>query len=352
MNRDVKMRMVAVVAAAMLSSFLSEKAPAGDSARWGHAVHAVSDLLRTEGRDAKNWVRRRVVRRSDLDRYGLRLDPHWKKCAGDKPLVVLLHGYNSTPRRNSELLRPLRKSGFPCAGFTFPNDHDLARSAVLLARELKELADRNPERSVALLTHSMGGLVARECIENPRLAPANVDRLIMIAPPNQGTLVAHLAVCADVWEHGLFRRNGGCFERLKDSIVDGLAEAADDLRPGSPFLSRLNSRSRNPHVQYSLLLGTGGKIRERELDAVRSALRKTTGRIPGLRTTTRKLNRCLGNLDEVVDGKGDGVVAIERALLPGVNDVVVLPFGHLSVAGEPDTRVVQEVHQEILHRLK
>jgi hypothetical protein len=139
---------------------------------------------------------------------------------------------------------------------------------------------------------------------------------------------------------------------LRDSIVDGLSEAADDLTPGSGFLSRLNARPRNADVQYTMFLGTGGKLREKEVDTARALLRKTTGRIPGFRTATRDLDRCLGDLDEVIDGKGDGAVAVKRALLPGVNDVVVLPFSHTSVTGEPRTAAVRNVHKEILVRLK
>lgn len=328
-------------------------AEAEEASRWKQAAQAVADLWRTDdGRNPKEIMRGRFVRDADLEHYGLTYDRRWERRAADKPLVVLLHGYNSTPQRNGALLKPLRKAGYPCAQFAFPNDHDLADSADLLAAELSELATRHPDRGVALLTHSMGGLVARECVENPALDPGNVNRLIMIAPPSQGTMLAHLAICADVWEHGLFRSRGGCLTRLKDSIVDGLAEAADDLQPGSPFLTRLNKRPRNPDVEYTMLLGTGGKLRERDVDAVRTALRKTVGKVPGLRTCTRKLDRRLAAMDEVIGGKGDGVVAIERALLPGVNDVVVLPFGHLSVAGEPKTPVVRQVHQELLERLK
>jgi pimeloyl-ACP methyl ester carboxylesterase len=343
----------AVLVGLLAGSLAAPVARADDASRWERATHAVIGLWRSDaGRDAKALVRERFVRSADLDHYGLTFDPGWERRAAEKPLVVLLHGYNSTPQRNGALLRPLRNAGYSCAQFAFPNDHELADSAELLADELAELAHEHPDRRVALLTHSMGGLVARECIENPVLDPGNVDRLIMIAPPNQGTMVAHLAVCADVWEHGLFRRGDGCITRLKDSIVDGLAEAADDLRPGSVFLTKLNKRPRNPNVEYSIFLGTGGKLREREVDAVRGAMRKTVGKVPGLRTTVRKLDRRLGRMDEVIDGKGDGVVAIERALLPGVNDVVVLPFGHLSVTGPPRSRVVREVHREVLERLQ
>ena len=84
----------------------------------------------------------------------------------------------------------------------------------------------------------MGSLVARACIEDPLYDPGNVERLIMIAPPTHGTLIAHFAVGTDVWEHWLSRRDGGPWRRTRDSIVDGLGEAADDLCPNSDFLAR------------------------------------------------------------------------------------------------------------------
>jgi hypothetical protein len=76
------------------------------------------------------------------------------------------------------------------------------------------------------------------------------------------------------------------------------------------------------------------------------------GRVPGLRTTARKIDDWLGDMDEVIAGKGDGAVAVERARLPGVDDVVVLPFGHQSVTGPPKTKVVRTVHRELLARLE
>jgi pimeloyl-ACP methyl ester carboxylesterase len=353
MRRPARKLATAAALIVIVGTLVPEAAVAEGTNKWGRAWLASHAFWRSDScRDAKAWVRERVVRRRDLDHYGLTCDPKWQRCAADKPLVLLLHGYNSTPQRNGALLKPLRKRGYPCAVFAFPNDQDLVASASLLSRDLKKFSRRHAGRDVVLITHSMGGLVARECVENPLLDPGNVERLIMIAPPSRGTLVAHLAVCADVWEHGLFRRGGGCLVRLKDSVIDGLAEAADDLQPGSPFLKRLNRRPRNPRVQYSLFVGTRGRIRERELVAFRTLVRSTMGNLPGLRTTARKLDRWLGNMDEVVDGKGDGVVALKRALVPGIDDVVVLPFGHLSVTGEPKTKVVRRVHQEVLARLE
>jgi hypothetical protein len=53
----------------------------------------------------------------------------------------------------------------------------------------------------------------------------------------------------------------------------------------------------------------------------------------------------------VVQGRGDGAVALERARLTGVEDTVVLHFSHLEMlsgAGEPETA---ELWRAILERL-
>ena len=60
----------------------------------------------------------------------------------------------------------------------------------------------------------------------------------------------------------------------------------------------------------------------------------------------------LEDLDEVVDGKGDGVVAVKRGRLEGVADTVLADFTHLSVMQAPDTYAEDKVFQGILQRLK
>jgi pimeloyl-ACP methyl ester carboxylesterase len=260
----------------------------------------------------------------------------------------LVHGFNSNPARNAAVLVPVREAGYPTAAFAYPNDWELSESAALLSRQLREFAASNPDRRVALVTHSMGGLVARACIENSALDPGNVSRLVMIAPPSQGTLIAHLAVATDLWEHWLGRSTGGGWARWRDSVVDGLGEAADDLVPGSPFLTTLNERPRHPDVRYAIFLGTGAAVSENEMDWIRTAVDKSKGRMPG----AGRLNSLLADMEEIVDGKGDGIVAVKRGRLDGVDDVVVLPFGHLSCTGVPDSDAVRKVQEELLARLR
>jgi hypothetical protein len=198
----------------------------------------------------------------------------------------------------------------------------------------------------------MGGLVARAVIENSDLDPGDVTRLVMIAPPSQGTQLAQFAVATDLWEHWIARHEGGGWTRWRDSVIDGLGEAADDLTPDSAFLAELNARPRNPHVHYSLFLGTGASVSEDEMNWMRAAVQKTGGHFPGLRSGAGKLDAMLADMDELIDGKGDGVVALKRGQLAGVDDVVILPFGHLSCTGKPDREEVKQVQAELLARLK
>jgi pimeloyl-ACP methyl ester carboxylesterase len=346
-----------LVVALIVAPFL-----AGPSVNSSYAENDAHPILSTTAefvRDAadyrfRRWIRNRIWKAADEARYGLQLDKGWQKAARDSqlPLVVMVHGYNSTPARNAAVMEPVRAAGFPTAAFAYPNDWDLPDSAALMSRQLKKFAKEHPVEKVILVTHSMGGLVARACVEDPVLDPGNVTRLVMIAPPSHGTLLAHLAVATDVWEHWIARCEGGCWSRWRDSVIDGLGEAADDLVPGSPFLTELNARPRNAHIRYSVLLGTGASVSQDEMNWLRHALKKTGGRFPGIRRRAGKLDALLADMEEIVDGKGDGVVALKRGRLDGVDDTVILPFGHLSATGQPESEAIRQVQAELLARLK
>jgi pimeloyl-ACP methyl ester carboxylesterase len=265
--------------------------------------------------------------------------------------VIVVHGYNSCPARNQSMANAIREAGFPCGTFAYPNDYTIITSAQLLSSELRRFRREQPARRVVLVCHSMGGMVARACIEDSLYDPGNVDRAILIAPPTCGTAVAHFAVGTDIWEHWLARRDGGPWRRIHDSVIDGLGEAADELCPGSTFLEELNSRPRNPRVQYSVILGTGARMTEAEMEWIRESVIHKLTKVPGAKDGVEQLELLLGDMDELVEGKGDGVVAVARGRLDGVSDTLVLPFGHLSVTGEPATDVVRQVQAAVLQRL-
>jgi pimeloyl-ACP methyl ester carboxylesterase len=303
------------------------------------------------GARCRCWLRTKLVREVDLSCYGLVLDEDWQKADASRPVVIVVHGYNSCPARNQAMASAIREAGFPCGTFAYPNDYTIVTSSQLLSSELRRFRREQPDRHIILVCHSMGGIVARACIEDSLYDPGNVQRVILIAPPTCGTAIAHFAIGTDVWEHWLARRDGGPWRRFRDSIVDGLGEAADELCPGSEFLQELNSRPRNPRVRYSVILGSGARMTEAEMVWIRESVIRKLTQVPGAKGGVERLEALLGDMDELVEGRGDGVVAVARGRLDGVSDTLVLPFGHLSVTGEPATDVVRQVQAAVLQRL-
>jgi pimeloyl-ACP methyl ester carboxylesterase len=311
-------------------------------------LHAAKDTFAAR---ARSWLRAKMVSDDDLSCYGLRLDEGWQDFPASRPIVVVVHGFNSSPEKNQAMLASIRAAGHPCGTFAYPNDYEILASAQLLSCELSKFAREHPDRRFALVCHSMGGMVARACVEDGLYDPGNVDRLIMIAPPSRGSCIAYFAVGTDVWEHWLARRTGNPWRRFHDSVVDGLGEAADELCPGSEFLNELNSRPRNPRVQYSIILGSGARMSEAEMEWIRQSVVGKLAEVPGAERSAERLDRLLADMDELVAGKGDGVVAVKRGRLDGVDDTLVIPFGHLSVIGSGTSDAVRRVQQAVLERL-
>lgn len=297
------------------------------------------------------WMQRCATSENDRRRYGLHMDNGWRQISARGTVVVLVHGFNSTPGRTRELIREARAEGLPCGAFAYPNDQPLRASAELLSEELKRFAVRWPFHRVALVTHSMGGLIARECLEDSALRPGNVERLIMVAPPTHGSTLARFAVGWDVWEHWINRRDGGPWRRARESIADGMGQAPQDLRPGSGFLTRLNGRGRSHGVPYTILLGTDAQLSDEQRYVIRRSLGWVAKCAPGLSDDPDAIEQVLDNIDEVLDGRGDGAVAVDRGRLEGVADTHVLPFSHLSVVRDEENEAAQRVRRMILKRL-
>ena len=305
--------------------------------------------IRGRTRDIKEQIRERA--RGETDNYGLRLDEDWLQAADGRPCIVLVHGYNAIPGSLSGLHARLRDEGWSCAVFSYPDDGPIDESAALLARELEGIRRDHPDRNVAVIAHSMGGLVARAVIEDADLDPGNVRRLIMVCTPNQGSMLAH------------FPGGFDCLDHLKDgpdegesffvrAAADGFNEAASDLRPESEFLRQLNARERNPGVQYTLLLGTKAPLSDAELDEFRRVIASAVERSRLLRFVSPRIEEPLADLDELLDGRGDGAVAVKRGRLDGVEHTRLLPVTHLTITRRADDPAAEELLDAILSRLE
>ena len=249
--------------------------------------------------------------------------------------MISVHGYNAFADDLDGLLAGLPAQNLARSRFSYPNDQAIEASVQLLSSELKRLAEDFPKLEISLITHSMGGLVARRTIEDPALDPGNVRRLIMIAPPNHGSELAQFAFAMDLWQLLGNRRRGHDLCFFYTSIEDGLAEAATDLNPDSIFLISLNRANRNPNVDYTIFLGNQAPLQHEDVQDLRDRIQSVGSKSRWIRFFGGKLDGMIEDLDELVQGHGDGVVSLRSGKLEGVDDVVILPFSHTSVLERP-----------------
>jgi hypothetical protein len=137
---------------------------------------------------------------------------------------------------------------------------------------------------------------------------------------------------------------------LYASVEDGLGEASVDMQPGSAFLTQLNSRPRNRHVQYTIFLGTGTIYSSERLAGTHQLLQKCS-------EADRFISGIEPALDRMLDGfvdcaaPGDGVVSLVRGHLDGVSDTVQLDFDHWNAIREPNCPAVSKLQHAIVDRL-
>ncbi len=122
--------------------------------------------------------------------------------------VALLHGALRHSLGMQPSARALIRAGFDAKAFGYATRrHDLEGHAERLEAALREWLGDREVPMLGLLTHSMGGLVARALLARPSLvAWIPRQRLVMLAPPNRG---AYLAARRrdSIWFRGLYGRS-------------------------------------------------------------------------------------------------------------------------------------------------
>jgi pimeloyl-ACP methyl ester carboxylesterase len=165
--------------------------------------------------------------------------------AAAQDIVVLIHGLGANGQLLMWLLaRRLKLAGYGTVIWSYPSLlGTIERHAKRLHKRLAELeADANVAR-IHLVTHSMGGIVARYALTLGR--PIKLGRFVMMAPPNQGSALAALCGPALRWclpaIDQLAARPNSFVNRLPqpDGIDIGIVAASRDILVGSgkTFLS-------------------------------------------------------------------------------------------------------------------
>ncbi len=206
----------------------------------------------------------------------------------DSEAVILLHGLARSDRSMNKLEKALAERGYRVHNVAYLSTRDtirnLAEKAIPPALERCADAPR-----VHFVTHSLGGILVRQYLGEH--AVANLGRVVMLGPPNQGT-----------------------------EVVDKLGDF-----PGFRFF----------HGEAGLELGTG-----------KGSVPKRLGRANfdlGIIAGTRSINLILSSL---IRGPNDGKVSVDRTRVEGMRDHLEMPVTHPFMMRNPG------VIEQVIHYLE
>ncbi|MBI1850528.1 MAG: alpha/beta fold hydrolase [Planctomycetes bacterium] len=193
-------------------------------------------------------------------------------------MALVLHGIWRTQLSMKKIERALHAAGYEVVNRSYPS---LRAPLPEIAARLAESLDHYRERPMFVVTHSMGGLVAREYLG--RFRPANAKRLVMIAPPNQGAWLADRL--------NAHRRLGPAYRML-------FGRNAAHLLPSAA------KRAAIPRCEFGVIAGGTGRSRG------------YAGYLPG---------------------DNDGTVLVSETHLDGESDFLLLPRRHTFIMNASET---------------
>lgn len=194
-------------------------------------------------------------------------------------IVVLLHGLGRTRRSLAGLGAALEEAGHRTVRLDYPSTRRPIEEHV--QQVLEVLSDLPGAKRVGFVTHSLGGIVARGALCDPRwpetLTPS---RVVMLAPPNAGAALARVI--------------DGAVPSLFGAVMGPSGKA---IGAGVPYPA--------PRVPFLVVAGSqrGGK-----------------------------------GLNPMLDGDDDGVVKVEETKLEGMAGHRVVSALHTVIMDHPDAR--------------
>jgi pimeloyl-ACP methyl ester carboxylesterase len=249
----------------------------------------------------------------------------------NRPLVILVHGLDSDRGMLGPMADLLIHDGYQVGYFSYPGDQPIDDSAANFTQKMLELHSLFPNLKVDIVAHSMGGLVAREYIENNQY-PGGVDRLIMIGTPNGGSSWSKFRFILSLQQHyNLWRHDPDWSPSWY--VTEGFGEAGRDLSPGSPYLKKMAALPRRQGVRYTIIAGTQHPASRVSAECCQGMSNWFGGRVAswwGFRQCKSGLNNAASHF-RTETGEGDGPVTLESAKLKGVSDTVLLPADHIAL---------------------
>lgn len=224
--------------------------------------------------------------------------------------VLLVHGLDEPGGIWDALAPRLAESGHAVARFDYPNDQPVGPSADALIAALADLR-RSGVKTVRIVGHSMGGLLARDALTRPGTDPwarPAVPLLVTVGTPHAGSAWAGWQPAAEVREQvqRWIESDDRDAARLFVGWHDGRGGAAADLMPGSPLLTDLNARPAPAGTRIVCVVGV-------------------------LLADAAQLPDAIDGLGTRAAALGDGVVSADSAALPGADETLLVRGNHRSI---------------------
>jgi hypothetical protein len=154
-----------------------------------------------------------------------------------KTQVLLVHGIDGTPRDFATLIPSLDPGRYHVWVFYYPSGLPLDNLGRILARAVAKLAEISPGMRLAIVAHSMGGLVGRRA----------VNELCRTGRPPYLRLYASIDT-----PYGGVEAAAGAVKRGTELVPSWV-----DVAAGSPFLTRLHSTPLPEDLPFHLFFGWG-----------------------------------------------------------------------------------------------
>jgi pimeloyl-ACP methyl ester carboxylesterase len=198
--------------------------------------------------------------------------------------VILLHGLARTSRSMNSLGRYLSRQGFKVLNIDYPSrKYPIQKLAEYVGNKVKQ-HHLEMVSKVHLVTHSLGGIVARWYLKDKPLD--NLGFVVMLSPPNQGSELVDI---------------------LKDNFL------------------------------FQFIMGPAGQ----QLGTTPTSIPNQLGAVDfplGVITGNVSINPIFSHF---LPGEDDGAVSVERAKVEGMKDFLVVPYSHSFIMNRRE--VMQQV---------